>query len=193
MRTAEELKQDIIFRASLRGQDMVFHSTWGLFSPRCVDNGSYLLIKHVEIEDGQRTLDLGCGYGAIGLAIAKACPTGIVHLVDKDIVAIDYSCKNAELNRITNCKIYLSNGFSTIREGEFDTIVSNLPAKVGKELLYIFLSDARRHLKPGGQIVVVTISGLREFIKRNFLEVFGNYKKIKQGKTHTVAKAVMKD
>jgi len=73
---------------------------------------------------------------------------------------------------------------------EFDNIVANLPAKVGKELLYIILSDARAHLKPGGQIVVVTISGLKEFIKRNLKEVFGNYKKLKQGREHTVARAV---
>jgi 16S rRNA G1207 methylase RsmC len=189
MRTAEELKQDIIFNTTLRGHQFVFHTTWGLFSPRSVDNGSYLLIKHLEIEDGQQTLDLGCGYGVIGLAIAKACPAGIVHLVDKDIVAVEFARKNAEINRITNCEIYLSNGFSAVGDQRFDTILANLPAQVGKELLYIFLSDAKRHLKPGGQIAVVTISGLREFIKRNILEVFGNYKKLKQGQTHTVAKA----
>ena len=68
-------------------------------------------------------------------------------------------------------------------------VVSNLPANVGKELLYIFLSEAKKHLYPGGQLVVVTISGLREFIKRNFQDFFGNYKKLKQGQSHTVAKA----
>jgi 16S rRNA G1207 methylase RsmC len=52
MRTAQELKQDIIFKATLRGKEFVFHTTWGLFSPRSVDNGSYLLIKHLEIEAG---------------------------------------------------------------------------------------------------------------------------------------------
>jgi len=193
VRTAEELKQDIIYRTTLRGQELLFHSTWGLFSPRSVDNGSYLLIKHVEIEPGQQTLDLGCGYGVIGLSIAKANPTGVVHMVDKDFAAIEFAKKNAVINRITNSEIYLSNGFSSVENVMFDNIVSNLPAKVGKELLYIFLSDARRHLRPDGQIVVVTISGLREFIKRNFMEVFGNYKKVKQGKTHTVARAVNED
>jgi len=188
-----KLYGDIIYRTTLRGQELLFHSTWGLFSPRSVDNGSYLLIKHMEIESGQQTLDLGCGYGVIGLSIAKENPTGVVHLADKDYAAIEFAKKNAAINRITNCEIYLSNGFSAVGDVMFDNIVSNLPAKVGKELLYIFLSDASRHLRPDGQIVVVTISGLREFIKRNFMEVFGNYKKLKQGKTHTVAKAVKED
>jgi 16S rRNA G1207 methylase RsmC len=61
---------------------------------------------------------------------------------------------------------------------------------VGKELLYIMLSDAKDHLKPGGQLVVVTIAGLKPFIKRNFEEVFGNYTKLCQGREHTVAVAV---
>ena len=71
---------------------------------------------------------------------------------------------------------------------KFDNIVSNLPANVGKEMLHINLSDARDHLKSGGQIVVVMISGLEEFIKRNFKDLFSNYEKLKQGREHTVAK-----
>jgi 16S rRNA G1207 methylase RsmC len=193
MKTSEELKKDIVFNANLRGHNLVFHSTWGLFSPRCIDNGSYLLIKHLVIDEGQLTLDLGCGYGAIGLSIARACPSGVVHMVDKDYVAINFARRNAEFNSITNCEIYLSNMFSAVGDVRFDNIVTNLPAKVGKELLYIILSDARGYLNPGGQIVVVTISGLREFIKRNFMEVFGNYQKLKQGRDHTVAKAIKKD
>jgi len=190
MKTSEELKQDIVFDVALHGQKMTFHSTWGLFSPRCIDNGSYLLIEHIEIEDGQRTLDLGCGYGAIGLAIARACPNGTIQLVDKDYVAVDFTKKNVEVNGLTNCEVYLSNAFSAVTDAKFDNIVANLPAKIGKELLYIILSDARDHLKPGGQLVVVTISGLKEYIKRNCKDIFGNYEKLKQGREHTVARAV---
>ena len=103
MKTSKELKQDIVFDVTLRGRGLTFHSTWGLFSPRGIDNGSYLLIEHIDVRDGQWTLDLGCGYGAIGLAIAKACPGGTVHLVDTDFVAVDFARKNAELNALANC------------------------------------------------------------------------------------------
>jgi 16S rRNA G1207 methylase RsmC len=190
MKTAAELKEDIVFEATLRGHRLRLHSTWGLFSPRGVDNGSYLLVEHVDLADGQRTIDLGCGYGAIGLAVAKACPAGQVHLVDKDFVAVDYAASNAERNGLTNCTVYLSNAFSAVGDVTFDNVVANLPAKVGRELLYIILSDARDHLAVGGQIVVVTVAGLRAFIKRNFLEVFGNYRKLKQGREHAVMRAV---
>ena len=57
-------------------------------------------------------------------------------------------------------------------------------------MLYIILAGARDHLKVGGRLYVVTIAGLRKFIKRNLTEVFGNYRKLKQGKTYTVGEAV---
>ena len=71
----------------------------------------------------------------------------------------------------------------------FDVIASNLPAKVGKELLTLYLHDALARLHPGGRLYLVTINGLRQFIKRNLEEVFGNYKKLKQGRAYTVALA----
>ena len=190
MKTAEELKEDISFEASLRGNKLKFLSTWGLFSPKSIDDGTYLLIKQIDIKDGQSILDLGCGYGAMGLAIAKAYPDSTVHLVDKDFVAVEYVSKNIKLNGLKNCKAYLSNAFSAVGETKFDNIVANLPANVGNEMLYVIMSDSFKHLNRGGQLVVVTIAGLKEYIKRNFKAIFGNYKKIKQGRDHTVARAV---
>ena len=191
MTDLDRLKDDIVFSVPLRGHRMTFHSTWGLFSPRRIDDGSYLLLKHIELEGGDVTLDLGCGYGALGLTIAKDTPAGDVHLVDKDFVAIEYAQKNARLNGLANCRIYLSNAFREVPAGlRFDNIVANLPAKVGGELLTIILHDARARLKRGGRLYVVTVAGLRQFIKRNFQEVFGNYQKLKQGAHHAVAMAV---
>jgi len=186
----DKLKADIVFTARLRNREMTFHSTWGLFSPRRVDEGSALLLRHIDISEGDTSLDLGCGYGVIGLTLAKLAPRGEVHLVDKDFVAIEYAAKNIAANGLTNCRAYLSNGFREVPEMQFDNIVANLPAKVGKELLWILLADANAHLEAGGQLVVVTVTGLRQFIKRNFNEVFGNYTKLKQGKHYTVGRAV---
>jgi 16S rRNA (guanine1207-N2)-methyltransferase len=186
----DALRSDIVFKSNLKGFDMVFHSTWGLFSPRSVDEGSMMLIEEMNVSSSDTVLDLGCGYGVIGLTAARLASKGKVHLVDKDFVAVDFARKNAQLNKITNTDVYLSNGFSAVPNIQFDVIVSNLPAKVGDEMITILLEDAKSHLKTGGRLYVVTISGLREYIKRNFKEVFGNYDKLKQGKTYTVAVAV---
>lgn len=187
----QELKQDIVFSANLRGQNLTFHSTWGLFSPQHVDEGTAMLLEYVEVKEDDVVFDMGCGYGVLGLTLAKLSPEGTVHMVDKDFVAVEYAKKNAEINGIKNCEVYLNNGFSHVPKNiQFDLIVSNLPAKPEREFFDILLADAKEYLKPGGRLYVVTINGLREFIKKNFQEVFGNYEKIKQGERYTVAKAL---
>lgn len=184
-----KLRQDIVFSETLCGHTLQFHTTWGLFSPKGIDEGSRLLLDHIRVNRNDDTLDLGCGYGPLGLTLAKLAPEGNSVLVDKDFVAVEYSNKNAKLNQINNTKIFLSNGFDQIGDSHFDLIVSNLPAKTGKELYYLYFYDALAHMNPGGRFYVVTISGLRKFVARAFDEVFGNYKKLKQGKTYTVAMA----
>jgi 16S rRNA G1207 methylase RsmC len=182
-----KLKEDIVFSTELRGIPMTFHSTWGLFSPREVDEGSRLLSDHIEVTPNDDILEIGCGYGPIGLTLAKLATQGSAHLVDKDFVAVEYTKKNAELNHIENCETYLSNGLSLVPNQQFDLIVSNLPAKAGNEFYTVLFHDAKTHLSPGGRLCVVTLSGLREYIKRSFKEIFGNYTKIKQGARYTVS------
>ena len=122
--------------------------------------------------------------------MAKTAPGGHTLLVDKDFVAVEYAEKNRLHNQIDNASCILSNGFNQVSAQKFDVIVSNIPAKVGKEMLYIYLFDALKYLKPGGSFYIVTITGLRQFFKRGFSEVFGHYEKIKQGKTYTVARGI---
>ncbi len=111
-------------------------------------------------------------------------------MVDKDFVAVDFASRNAARNRLENASALMSNGFDQVpADARFDLVASNVPAKVGKELLSILLHDAHARLRPGGAIYLVTISGLREFFKRNLKEVFGNYDKVKQGAHYTVARA----
>ena len=185
----DSILREVEFQTELRGMSLTFSATWGLFSPKAVDAGTHLLLEYLNIQEGDVCLDLGCGYGAIGITLAKCTETATVYMADKDFVAVDYARKNVKQNRLQNCHVLLSNGFSHLPDIQFDLIASNLPANVGKELLQIFLSDAKRYLKPNGRLYVVTISGLRAFIKRNFLTTFGNYQKVKQRHTHTVAMA----
>jgi len=186
----KKLKRDTVFNTQLRGFDFVFHTTWGLFCPTSIDKGTSLLIDQLDVDGGDTCLDLGCGYGPIGLAMARLSNSGKIYMVDKDFVAVEYAQKNARTNQIQNCEVLLSNAFSHLPKIQFNVIASNLPGNVGKELLKIILLEAKAHLKSNGKFYVVTISGLREFIKRNFKEIFGNYRKVKQGRNHTVALAI---
>lgn len=184
------LRRDIRFSAELGGRTLTLTSTWGLFSPREIDEGTQLLLKHLELAPDADCLDLGCGYGPIGLALAALAPRGRTLMLDKDFVAVDYANRNARLNGLSNAEAMLSNGLDQIEPGRtFDLVASNVPAKVGKELLAILLHDIRDRLRPGGCCYLVTINGLRDYMKRNLNEVFGNYDKLKQGAHYTVALA----
>jgi len=185
------LKKDIEIVVNLLDNELTLHTRWGVFSPRSVDDGTLLLMKQIKVGVSDICLDLGCGYGPIGLALAKHCTKGQVHMVDKDFVAIELANNNANLNNLSNAKAYFSDAFLQVpHEIKFDQVISNLPAKVGREQLSIILYDAFDALKPGGKITVVTINGLKDFIKNNFKSVFGNYKKLKQGQKYIVSQAI---
>ena len=186
-----KLKQDLRIKTNLLGHDLTFKTRWGVFSPRAIDDGTLLLMKYLSIDKHDKCLDLGCGYGPIGLSVAKSCSQGEVHMVDKDFIAVELSNANANLNHINNAEAYLSDAFLSVnKDNYFDQIISNVPAKVGREQLSIILYDAYDALKPGGKITFVTINGLRNFIKDNFKSVFGNYKKLKQGQKYTISQAI---
>jgi len=186
-----KLKKDIILDVELLGTKLNLHTRWGVFSPRSIDDGTLLLMKYISADEGDVCLDLGCGYGPIGLALARQFHKGQVHMVDKDFIAVELANENAKRNGIVNAKAYLSDAFTHVpSEIKFSQIISNIPAKVGREQLSIILYDAFDALESGGKITVVTINGLKDFIKSNFKSVFGNYKKIKQGQKYIISQAV---
>ncbi len=151
------LKQDLTIQTNLLGANLTIKTRCGIFSPSSIDDGTILFIKHLKIANDDKYLDLGCGYGPIGLAVARSCQQGEGHMVDKDFVVVELSNINAELNHIGNAQDYLSDAFLSVNKTNyFDQILSNVPAKVGKEQLSIILYDA---LKPGGKITFVTING----------------------------------
>ena len=187
---AQRYREDLHFNATVCEHPFRFTTTHGLFSPKEVDEGSLLMLDYTPIAAHESSLDVGCGYGVLGMALAKNAPQGFHTLIDKDYVAVEYTKQNLIQNGIKNAEAFLSNGLSEVGERQFDLVVSNLPAKAGNELFYLYFYDALHHLKPGGRIVVVTINGLRDFVKRSFKEVFGNYDKLKQGARYTISQAI---
>lgn len=182
---------ELTLNVGLKNHEFTFKTTWGLFSPKEIDEGTRLLIENIEVKPTDNIFDLGCGYGPIGIVLGSIAKKGSVLMVDKDFVAVEYTQKNIEINGLKNAKVMLSNAFSHVdKDQQFDLIISNLPAKPGKEFFEIMMQDAYSHLKPSGRICVVTITGSREYIKRTFRELFGNYTKIAEKKGYTVAEAV---
>ncbi len=183
-------REDLRFTEPVLGKPFNFTSTWGLFSPEQLDEGSLMLLDYIEFRPTDSSIDLGCGYGVLGMTAARECPQGQHLLIDKDFVAIEYARRNCAANGLTNTEVQLSNGFRQVDPARrFDLVMSNLPAKASKEQHYLYLLDAWHAMTPGARFYVVTINGLREFMQRTFKEVFGNSSKLKQGKTYTITMA----
>ena len=164
----ERYREGIEFEWTLRGHPFRFASTWGIFSPREVDAGTVMLLEEIEVPRDADCLDLGCGYGPIGLTLAMLAPEGRTTMVDRDYVAVEYANRNAEQNRVPNARALLSNGFEEVPEADrFDLVATNLPAKVGNEMTSILFADAHDRLRPGGEFWLVTLSGMRKYIQRS--------------------------
>jgi 16S rRNA G1207 methylase RsmC len=174
----------------LRGYDLRFQSTYGLFSTREIDSGTRLLIENLKVPQGAICLDFGCGYGPIGITMAKLNPRGKIYFVDRDFVAIEYTARNCRLNNISNYTTVLSDGMRAVPNGvPFDLVASNLPTHISNDMLRMIMNDVKKHLKTGGRFYVVTVSRLKPFIKREFEKIFGNYEKVAHTNTHVVSLA----
>ncbi|SEN60294.1 class I SAM-dependent methyltransferase [Lihuaxuella thermophila] len=144
------------FQASLLGHTLTFITDAGVFSKKGVDFGSRLLIETAEIGNASTVLDLGCGYGPIGIAVAVRYPQAHVVMVDINERAVHLAAENARRNGLGNrVEVVRSDGFAEIANRKFDRILFNPPIRVGKAAVYRLFAEAKEHLNPGGSLWVV--------------------------------------
>lgn len=140
----------------LRGEKFRFQTDAGVFSKSEVDFGSRLLIEtYVEAEIDGPVLDVGCGYGPIGMAVAKISPHKQVHMVDVNTRAIELAKTNVEKNDVSNVRIYESDGLSAVEASDFSAILTNPPIRAGKDTIFRFYEEAAEKLADGGSLWVV--------------------------------------
>ncbi|MCL2286569.1 MAG: methyltransferase [Firmicutes bacterium] len=123
----------------------------GLFSCDKVDDASITLLKNIPSLKGT-LLDLGCGYGTLGIVLGKKYGVELT-MSDINSIALDYAVKNAELNRVNAIPVH-SDSFANIK-GKFDNIVLNPPIHAGKETMYRMYGESANHLTPGGALYIV--------------------------------------
>ncbi len=158
-----------VIKYNYRGHDLNFRVSQMLFSSQGIDHGTQRLLRTFifeKIDTYNKVLDLGCGYGPIGIALKSFYSTSIVHMVDRDALALDYTRQNANLNNVNDIKIYASLGYDDIVDTDFDLIVSNIPAKIGEKALRHVLKDARFYLKPRGRVAIVVIDAIAEYVTK---------------------------
>ena len=137
------------------GFKLRFLTNNGLFSCDKIDDASLTLIKNMPPIKGA-LLDLGCGYGVIGIALTKISEmAGQITLTQSDInsLALNYAEKNAKLNNIPATFIH-SDGFQQIHNS-FDNITLNPPIHAGKDVMFRLYEESAAHLNPHGSLFIV--------------------------------------
>lgn len=142
-------------RATLRGRTYEFTTDAGVFSKEGVDFGSRLLIETMELAPNAEVLDVGCGYGPMGIASAAVAAEGHVVMVDINERAVELARRNAERNGIRNVTILQSDLLERVQERQFDAVLTNPPIRAGKETVHRIFTEAHDVLKPGGSLWVV--------------------------------------
>jgi 16S rRNA (guanine1207-N2)-methyltransferase len=165
------MAEDVFFKKLISyrycNQELRFRVSQDLFSSFKIDTGTQFLIRTVIRGCShiyKKILDIGCGYGPIGLTLKALNPDCLVHMIDPDALAVAYSRRNAEINRLTDVKIYGSLDYDAVTENDFDLIISNIPGKAGIPVISHIIEDAFHYLSLEGIVAVVVVSPLEPVV-----------------------------
>ena len=160
----------------LRGVTVEFYTQPGLFSYKEVDEGTRMLVESAVVPKEDATiLDLGCGYGVIGIVLAKAYPRARVYMVDVNPVAVELAKLNAKHNGVADRVTVLQGDlYEPVKDLKFDLIITNPPLAAGMKTVLRIVEKAPSHLNPRGSLQLVLRKGVetvRKAMEKAFLRV----------------------
>lgn len=174
-------------KVTLLGHPFTFLTDSGVFSKKMIDYGSQVLLNTLDFEKSKTLLDLGCGYGPLGISLAKV--QGVqATMVDINNRAIDLAQKNAEKNGVT-ANIFQSNIYEKV-SGTFDYIISNPPIRAGKQVVHTIIADSINYLNDGGSLtIVIQKKQGAPSAKAKMEEIFGNVDILKRDKGYYILRS----
>ena len=171
----------------LLGQNMTFLTDAGVFSKKMIDYGSQTLLKCLDFHKQESVLDVGCGYGTLGLTLVKAKEVKAT-LVDINQRALDLARQNADRNQVL-ATIFQSNIYQNV-EGRFHHIISNPPIRAGKQVVHEVIAGSYAHLLDGGDLtIVIQKKQGAPSAKAKMEEVFGNCEILKKDKGYYILRS----
>ena len=164
----------------------------GVFSKNKVDEGSLAFLKVIlPLDLGNNILDLGCGYGTIGLTLAIAKKEARVTLADVNTRALELCKKNADAYALSQRVTILQSDIYEKIEGPYDSIVVNPPIRAGKKVTYAMYEGAKQYLIDGGSLfIVIRKAQGAESASRYIESLFGNVTLLKRDKGYYIYQAV---
>jgi len=146
----------VTIEATIQGTPLVFETESGLFSPNWVDPGTLSLLASVRFSQEDKVLDLGCGYGAMGIYAAKLLGADRVHMIDSNPTAVRCAERNARLNGVAGVHFQVSDGFRDFHGTGFTKILCNPPYHTDFSVAKHFIEKGFNRLLVGGALWFVT-------------------------------------
>lgn len=175
----------------LRGKRFTFATDAGVFSKRGLDFGSRLLIQTMNIETNDRVLDVGCGYGPIGLTAGWLAKDGSVTLLDINERAIGLANENRRKNGIHNAEVLQSDLLSAVPGRTFTKILTNPPIRAGKQVVHRIFEQAYEHLENRGElwVVIQKKQGAPSAVAK-LEQLFGDVEEVEKDKGYWILRAI---
>lgn len=158
----------------IKGITLKFETDEKLFSPSSIDIGTITMLSQIGFQSTDKVLDLGCGYGVVGILASKLIGENNVTLCDISDDAIRLSKINADINEVSNLKVIKSNGLENIIDNDFTLILSNPPYHVDFSVPKQFIEMGFKKLAIGGKMVMVTKR--KDWYKNKLTSIFGGTK-----------------
>jgi len=160
--------------ANIKGYDLIFETTPSLFSPNQIDRGTLAMLALIEFSPKDKVLDLGCGYGVVGITAAKHMSPSNVYMTDIDKIAVKYAANNATRNGIEGINFIQGNAYENINTAGFTIIASNPPYHADFKVPKLFIEKGFNRLTLGGKFYMVTKR--RDWYKNKLIAIFGGVK-----------------
>lgn len=161
-----------LIHTTITGIDLTFKTSSRLFSPRYIDKSTLAILSVVEFTSDEKVLDLGCGYGVVGIWAAKLIGPEHVVMLDVDPEAVEISRENAKQNGVDGVRIYHSDGFRNMAETDFSMIICNPPYHTDFAVAKHFVHKGFNRLRIGGRIYMAAKREL--WYKKKLNGIFGN-------------------
>ena len=156
---------------TINGIELFFETDHQQFSPLSIDKGTIAMLSTTNFTQTDKVLDLGCGYGVVGIYAAKYIGETNVVMSDIDTKCIELSRKNACMNGVSGINVVLSDGFDNIQDNDFSLILSNPPYHSDFSIPKRFIEKGFNRLRIGGKMLMVTKR--KDWYKNKLISIFG--------------------